>query len=382
MNYTYLLYRALKHPLRVAQQLLGIIRLCSKTTPIWNKKFASVLLRAIHLCFRERFLPDEAYRRGLFNPTLSNSELSRYISRKKMTKLQELLNPVSLTPVLKDKSIFYKHCTALGISIPKLYAIFFKKNAGWSYKGSILISCDDWEEFLSLRLPSEFVIKPAQGTHGESVKIFRRTNRGYFNAFANSYKAADIYKMMLLDPKYDCFVIQERLMNHPELIRLSGTDSLQTVRFITFVDNSGQCRILCAYLKLILGQSPIDNLDGGRTGNAEAPICLNDGSLKPALTIALNSSEIISITHHPKTRMSIDQFQLPLWSEGYTLVKQTALKFLPIRTIGWDVALTASCPLFVEANIWWDPPNGHQCMETLLRKISLETNLTIPTDNY
>jgi hypothetical protein len=373
VNYTYLLYRAFQHPIRVAQQLLRIIRLCSKITPIWNKKFASVLLRAIHLCFRERFLPDEAFRRGLFNPTLSNSELSRHISRKKMTRLQESLNPVSLTPVLKDKSIFYRHCRALGISIPKLYAIFFKKNAGWSHQGSILISCDDWEEFLSLRLPSEFVIKPAQGAHGERVKIFRRTNRGDFNAFANIYKAADIYKMMLSDPKYDCFVIQERLMNHPELIRLSGTDSLQTVRFITFVDNSGQCQILCAYLKLILGQSPIDNCnwDGGRPGSLEAPICLNDGSLKSALTIALNSPGIISITHHPKTRMSIDQFQLPLWSEACTLVKQTALKFLPIRTIGWDVALTPGCPLLVEANIWWDPPNGHPCMETLLRKISL-----------
>lgn len=363
------LHRLSQHPIREALQLLRITKLCSKTTPIWSKKFIDVFLRAIHLCFEERFLPDEALRLGLFNPVLSNSELSKYISRKKMTKLQKRLNPTSLASILKNKGIFYRHCMALGISIPKLYAIFFRKTAGWSHDGSILISCNDWEKFLNLHLPSEFVIKPAHGAHGEGVNIFKRTNKGNFSTFANTYKVSDIYKMMLLDPNHDCFVIQERLKNHPELIRLSGTDFLQTVRFITFIDNSGQCQILYAYLKLILNQSPIDNWNGGRLGNAEAPICLNDGGLKPAFTNALNSFEIISITNHPKTKMPINQFRLPLWSEACTLVKQTALKFSPIRTIGWDVALTASRPIFVEANIWWDPPNEHQCMHTIVDRM-------------
>ena len=61
--------------------------------------------------------------------------------------------------------------------------------------GLILRNRDDWVEFFEVESPLEFVIKPAQGAHGERVKIFRRTNKGDFNAFGNIYKAADIYKM-------------------------------------------------------------------------------------------------------------------------------------------------------------------------------------------
>jgi len=51
-------------------------------------------------------------------------------------------------------------------------------------------------------------------------------------------------------------------------------------------------------------------------------------------------------------------------------VEATAVKFWPLRTIGWDVALTPNGPRIVEGNVWWDPPNQHDCMGRLVEALS------------
>ena len=57
------------------------------------------------------------------------------------------------------------------------------------------------------------------------------------------------------------------------------------------------------------------------------------------------------------SKQDIEGFQLPLWNETLNLVKQAALCFLPIRTIGWDIAISPRGPVIMEANMWWNPPN-------------------------
>lgn len=359
-----------KRPVRTLKQLFRIAHFCHRTTPFYRPEYLGILLRAVRLCSKEKFSPDEAFRLGLFKPNLSPEESSKHISRKKLTKVQEAVNPVSWAFLLKDKGIFYRYCMALGVPIPKLYAIFFRKTAGWPYNGSVLTTRDDWKRFFDSRLPSEFVIKPAQGAYGKGLNVFARSEKGFIDAFGKSYTAQQLYDFMLLHPETDSFVIQQRLKNHPELIRLSGTQSLQTVRIITFVDNNGQCRILHAHLKPIIGRHLVDTFIDGLTGNIEATISLDDGVLKPANQITSTGSGIKTISTHPETSVSFDRFQLPLWPQTCILVKETAPKFLPVRAIGWDVALTPDGPCIVEANIWWDPPNQHYCMNTILDALS------------
>ena len=69
---------------------------------------------------------------------------------------------------------------------------------------------------------------------------------------------------------------------------------------------------------------------------------------------------------HPRTGLRFEGFQLPLWQDLCDLVIGSAKKFLPIQTIGWDVAVTSKGPVIVEANMFWDPPNAHKRMGEVL----------------
>ncbi len=361
---------ALKLLERQVRDFFRIVRFCHRVRPIFSPNYFEVFLRALGLCYQEQFTPKEAYRLGLFDPKLPAGQLSKYISKKKRINLQLSLNPISWNVLTRDKGIFYRYCMALGIPIPKLYAIFFRTNAGWSCNGAILKSCNDWEKFFDNQLPMEFVIKPAEGSRGKEVNIFSRTEEDFIDAFGKKYRAVDIYDTMLSTHKYESFVIQERLKNHPELVRLSDVQFLQTVRIITFVDRNNNCRILHAYLKLITGQNATDNFVRGLSGNIEAKLSLDDGVLKSAVGVTPNGSGIKTIPNHPKTGFPFDGFKLPLWDQACRLVKKTAPKFSPLRTIGWDVALTPNGPYILEANSWWAAPNEHQCMDIILGALS------------
>lgn len=355
-----------KQPIKTLGQLFMIARFCCKVRPLFSVKYFYALLGAVRLCREGGFLPDEAFRLGLFNPNLSTNEIFKYISRKKLTKIQESVNPISWAPLIKNKGIFYRYCMALGIPIPKLYAVFFRKTAGWSYNDSVLKTQEDWEGFFNIHLPSEFVIKPTQSACGHGVNFFTRTDKGFIDAFARPYTARQLYDTLLSNPEYDSFVIQQRLKNHLELIRLSGIKLLQTIRIITLTVSNNQYYLLHAHLKLITGKNVVDNFEHGLSGNISAMVSLDNGLLKPAITIAKEGSGIKTISNHPKTGISFDQFQLPLWPETCKLVKETAQKLQPIRTIAWDVALTPDGPIILEANIWWNPPNEHRRMDVIL----------------
>lgn len=372
--------KMLKRPVRMVQQLFRIVRFCGRTTSFYSPDYARVFLNATRLCREGGFSPKEAFRLGLFNPGLSPNELSKYTSRKKMTRVQEAINPVSWTPLVRDKSIFYRYCMALGVPTPKLYAIFCKRTAGWSYNGSVLANRDDWKRFFDVEIPSEFVIKPALGSFGRGINIFSRDDGGFIDAFGRPYKTEDIYETMLSNPKYDSFVIQERLESHPELVNLSDTQFLQTVRITTFVDKSNLCRILHAFFKPIVGQNVTDNFEHGQTGNMQAEVSLDDGVLKSAVMMAPNGLGTKTVTTHPKTGLLFSQVQLPFWIEARRLVAETALKFLPIWTIGWDIALTPKGPFILEGNNWWGPLNVHRCMDTILDMLSCDSQTSeIPT---
>jgi hypothetical protein len=332
-----------------------------------------MFLRANRLCRTRRFTPTEAYRLGLFLPGASRDGHCDYISRKELTKIQKRLNPESRAALVRDKGAFYRFCLTADVPAPALYAVFLGPAPGWRPDGRALTGRKEWLEFMDNELPHEFVIKPTVGAYGRGVKVLARNGAGFFDNAGQTMRAEQLHDAMG-DDEFAGFVIQQRVRNAPELLRLTGTEALQTVRMITFLDVDAGCRILHGNFKPILGDHVADNSIDGLTGNVEAPVDLADGVLGPANQIMGTGEGIRTIRQHPATGAVFEGFRLPMWQQACRLVRATAPKFLPLRTIGWDVALTPTGPMIIEGNVWWDAPNQHASIGPLIRALSADVS--------
>jgi hypothetical protein len=57
----------------------------------------------------------------------------------------------------------------------------------------------------------------------------------------------------------------------------------------------------------------------------------------------------------PGTGAQVARRPVPFFEESCALVRRAAPAMLPMRTLGWDVALTPGGPVVLEANNWWAP---------------------------
>jgi hypothetical protein len=307
--------------------------------------------------FRQNGLrPGESLEAGLGDPRLPKEVLAACFTTRELRALQDQLNPLSLTALTEDKSIFYPFCQATAIAVPLTYAVT-ARNGGWIAPGLPIISRDDWLRRLPQVLPATFVVKPATGVYGEAISAWTRTGDEVRDHTGKLFTLAELYDALRAHAKYDRFILQQRLENHDEIIRLTACPFLQTVRVASLLDSNGVPRLLYADWKLIVGNHVSDNFMRGRNGNLMANIALDTGVLGPARAPAANGVGYDAIPIHPVTGLLIEGNVLPCWQEVRELVLRSASLFAPLRTIGWDVAITPTGAVIVEGNRWWDPPN-------------------------
>lgn len=79
----------------------------------------------------------------------------------------------------------------------------------------------------------------------------------------------------------------------------------------------------------------------------------------------------VTVARHPLTGIAFEGFRVPCWDAACRLVQDAATAFLLLRTIGWDVAITAVEPLLIEGNVTWDPAYeglvGGEILDAVLR---------------
>lgn len=318
--------------------------------------------RAMWLYREKRFFADEAFDLGLLQLDGDPELFDGVVSRRSQAQIQRKINPISWAPALSDKGLFYRFCEAADLAVPELYALYFKTTPGYCSVGVDLHDQQQWIEYVSTVLPHEFIVKPCVSYGGSGVVGFTRTSPGVFSSsLGRDMTARQIVEFMRDYRDADSFVLQERLRSHSSLAALTNNSNLQTVRITTYMDRGMNCRLLFSFMKLMTQETTIiDNIGTGRNGNLLNKVCTETGRIVESYVKTRNGTGNQPISHHPVTERPLTGFQIPHWDEARDLVHRAARLFLPVRSVGWDVAITDDGVKLLEGNIWWDRLS-HDC---------------------
>lgn len=320
------------------------------TGRLWTARRARRLRRRAGWEYRETL------KEGLLDPALTDATLRGLVSRYARREAQTRLNPLALEPLTEQKLIFHRYCDAIGIPVPELYGAVGRVG-GWSARpGRALTGRDAFAAFVHDHLPEEFVVKPADGHHGLGVRLLSRAGGRLEQVGRGPVDPRILHDELVADPEFDLFVVQQRLHNHEAVSALCHSPVLQTLRLTTLVRRDGGVTMMHAILKLALGTASSDNYHSGLTGNGLADVDLANGRLGPLLTPGPGGYGARPSRFIPGTDRVVEGWPVPHWDEACDLVRRGAPLFLPLRTLGWDVALTPDGPVVVETNNYWGAP--------------------------
>jgi hypothetical protein len=305
---------------------------------------------------KHRYEPGEAYAAGLLHPDAPPEAFSRCASRSEMSRIQKALNPDEWEWLLADKAIFYRYSLLQGLPVPELLGLWFKGQAGWCPEGVPVDTPSGWEELILRRFPTEFVAKPARAVYGDGIRIMTRDGAELIDDEGNRQSVKEFLLSLESHPSYTSYVFQERLANHPDLALLSGGRGVLSIRVITQVDRHGIPRVLTANLKVIVGGNIVSNNRHGVLGNLVAEINIERGVLESCAGGAGERGGHAQVERHPDTGAVFAGAQVPRWTAVLDLALRAASAFAPVRTVGWDVAVTPTGVRLLEGNIWYDPP--------------------------
>lgn len=314
--------------------------------------YLATIVHCLKLHLIGRFTLKEIFRLGIADPATPQEVMAEVVSVVSGIQMQRAINPKGYGNVTEDKGVFYHYCMGAGISVPRLYAVF-DPITGWTPNGELLNDKNGWIRFFQNDVPDGIVIKPSRGVQGKSVYILDRIQGAFTDNSSQRYSAGDLIDVLATNTEFDRFIIQEKLGNHPDLIELTGTAALQTVRIVTGIDRSGDVLIFFAAHKLVGGSNALDRFACGTVGNYLAELSVDQGRIVKVLTGTEGGFELAVLETHPKTGCSFIDFQVPYWQAVRHMVIDAAQKFLPIRTIGWDVAITPDGPVIIEGNTDW-----------------------------
>jgi hypothetical protein len=174
---------------------------------------------------------------------------------------------------------------------------------------------------------AEFIIKPTGGTKGHGVQK------------VTSSMVADLKDLYIIAGG-EC-MLEEVIQQGEELAKFHPY-SVNTVRFVTGLNEEGELTDLYALLRTGKSGSVVDNVG---SGGFVALIDIKSGRI---VTDGLNGTTYYE--HHPDTNIKFNGNSIPAWNELCTLA-EIAHRTMPNQLlIGWDFAWTGNGWDLVEAN--------------------------------
>jgi Sugar-transfer associated ATP-grasp len=222
------------------------------------------------------------------------------------------------------------------------------KNYAWLQAGKLRSLSEEWREttFEDLIAKSnehgKLVLKPVRGIGGRGVFIIGPQG----NSINVNNKTVSIAQARAQLSKLNDYLVTE-FVQQGEFPSSIFPGSVNTIRVLTMSDPDTEEPFVAAAAHRFGSRvsAPVDNL---HAGGLSALIDLESG----VLSAAAERGEDRLIMHdiHPDTGAQISGRVVPNWSALKEHVLEVANRLPFLCYVGWDIALTAKGPVFIEGN--------------------------------
>lgn len=330
------------------KQLIAIAKyfyFLSRFNPI---KYFVASKEFIYYYFKRQFSPEEIMLYNLLffkNPPPYTKNI---YSNEEYLILQKSLNPASSVYMTESKIDFYNLCVEKGIPTPKTLFHIKKVTSKNSEKQKI----NEIQSQLHCLADGDFIVKPSAGTHGKGIYFFSKLVGLY--KFSQEPPLDHINfsnRLNSLCGMHD-YLIQERITNHTEINKIAPSNALQTLRINSLIIDEDCSVLFCEFKQAGHGQL-VDNCNMGKNGAISWVVNIKTGELIRGYQVNENG-----YGYKEFSIASLSGTSIPFWLETIELVKSTSKEFFPLKTIGWDVAITDKGPIIIEGNCFYDPSSA------------------------
>lgn len=274
----------------------------------------------------------------------------KYLYRKKVTNYLDYISFKEQLLLVEDKSLHNPDYVSL-INNKLYFALFCERT---SIKTPKLISYNFRSTFFLKNEVIQITNKARFNEFFEDLFDINKTDKLFFRP-PSDYGGKGCFKITKLDLQNNLDERYKTLMNgnfvHTEVIKQHDdinkihSKSVNTLRLISLITSKGTIEIISGFMRFGVGDSVVDN---ATSGGFFVGINMEDGILK-SIGHYLPEHGGREITEHPDSGFKFEGFKVPYYKEACDSVIE-AVKIIPDRLIGWDVAITPNGPVIIETN--------------------------------
>lgn len=240
--------------------------------------------------------------------------------------------------IIADKFYFYLFLNSLSIPTPKILYYTRKGMLFYSFGGN----AKRIDDILSKDMDA--FAKPFGGQCGDGAFSLKVENS---SVFVNGQLLSQTDDLLKTFVKTD-YVIQERVIQHPQMNRLCST-AVNTIRLLTVLTPDEEVIAFRAGLRIGREGSNVDNC---AKGGIFIGIDVNTGKLmKMGIIKPPHGNRLF---RHPDNGIIFEGFEIPFFKEAVAMARELHAKLYRVHSVGWDIAITQDGPVFIEGNSRWE----------------------------
>lgn len=151
----------------------------------------------------------------------------------------------------------------------------------------------------------------------------------------------------------DCNVVVQMGLKQHDTMAVLNPSSVNTIRFLSYIDRTGDVKILSTVVRMGRNGTFVDNASsGGLTVGVS-----DNGTLK-GVGFDVKGTKYYE---HPDTHIKFSDITIPNYEKIYNLIKKECWKLTQFRLLSWDIAIDyLGNPVLIEVNMHSGQLDFHQ----------------------